>query len=53
VLFVAVCAGNLGVVGAGGAAQAPALARLQAGETQTDIAPSFAVDATTIGGLQG
>jgi DNA invertase Pin-like site-specific DNA recombinase len=29
-----------------------AIARLQAGETQADIARSYAVDATTIGRLQ-
>ena len=29
-----------------------ALARLQAGETQADVARSYAVDATTIGRLQ-
>jgi hypothetical protein len=29
-----------------------ALARLQSGETQADIARSYAVDATTIGRLQ-
>jgi putative ABC transport system substrate-binding protein len=31
----------------------PSAARRQAGETQADIARSFAVDATTIGRLQG
>jgi hypothetical protein len=33
--------------------QRRAQARRQAGETQPDIARSFAVDATTIGRLQG
>jgi hypothetical protein len=36
-----------------GQPQRRAQARLQAGKTQADIARSFAVDATTIGRLQG